>query len=84
MNNQNCNNCIHFYITYKSKFPYGCRAFGVISKKHRIWRLKNFLAQIVHYFQENKKVLKYLIKEELHDTTTKCNAREHKNCFRCC
>ena len=27
-----CNNCKHFYVTYKIRFPYGCRAFGVISK----------------------------------------------------
>ena len=23
----------NFYITYKTRFPYGCKAFGVISKK---------------------------------------------------
>ena len=28
-----CNNCQHFYITHKKNFPYGCRAFGIISKK---------------------------------------------------
>ena len=33
MNNTNCNKCQHFYVTYKPKFPYGCKAFGVISKK---------------------------------------------------
>lgn len=29
-----CYNCKHFYITYKPKFPYGCRAFGIIAKKN--------------------------------------------------
>ena len=33
MNKSNCNDCSHFYITYKNNFPYGCRAFGIISKK---------------------------------------------------
>ena len=33
MNKIRCNNCQHFYITYKKNFPYGCKAFGVISKK---------------------------------------------------
>ena len=28
-----CCNCKHFYITYKPKFPYGCKAFGIIAKK---------------------------------------------------
>ena len=27
-----CCNCKHFYITYKPKFPYGCKAFGIISR----------------------------------------------------
>tara|TARA_E500000331_G_C16905429_1_gene560974 strand:+ start:31 stop:231 length:201 start_codon:yes stop_codon:yes gene_type:complete len=33
MSKNNCSNCSHFYVTYQTKFPYGCRAFGVISKK---------------------------------------------------
>ena len=33
MNNTNCNKCQYFYVTYKPKFPHGCKAFGVISKK---------------------------------------------------
>ena len=33
MNSDYCNNCQHFYITHKRNYPYGCRAFGVISKK---------------------------------------------------
>jgi len=32
MTNTNCNQCAHFYVTYKARFPYGCKAFGVISK----------------------------------------------------
>ena len=33
MNRDYCNNCQHFYITHKRNYPYGCSAFGVISKK---------------------------------------------------
>ena len=52
-----CSNCKHFYITHKRNFPYGCRAFGVISKKFLIWKFCQFLAQIVHYFQKRIKML---------------------------
>ena len=33
MSNPNCYKCSHFYVTYKTRFPYGCKAFRVISKK---------------------------------------------------
>ena len=41
MNNTNCNKCQHFYVTYKPKFPYGCKAFRVISKKLPYLEVKN-------------------------------------------
>ncbi len=41
MNKLICNNCSHFYITHKRNFPYGCRAFGVISKKMPYLEVKN-------------------------------------------
>ena len=41
MNNPICNECQHFYITYKPKFPYGCKAFQVISKKLPYLEVKN-------------------------------------------
>lgn len=25
---QTCKGCIHFFVSYDSKFPYGCRAMG--------------------------------------------------------
>ena len=31
-----CHNCKFFYITYKPNFPYGCKAFAVMSKKFLI------------------------------------------------
>jgi hypothetical protein len=24
----NCRKCVHFYVTWDKKFPYGCRAMG--------------------------------------------------------
>ena len=36
-----CNKCQHFYVTYKPKFPYGCKAFRVISKKLPYLEVKN-------------------------------------------
>ncbi len=42
----------------------------LFQKKLLIWKSEKFLAQIVHYFQKRKLMLKYQIKEELHDTTT--------------
>ena len=32
MENKHCRNCANLYVTYKAKFPYGCKAFGIISK----------------------------------------------------
>ena len=29
---QGCNSCIFFYITWDSKYPYGCKAMGFKSK----------------------------------------------------
>ena len=70
MNQNNCNNCAHFYVTYKKNFPYGCKAFGVISKNNPYLEIKKVSGTDCALFQKNKKVLKHLIKEELHDSTT--------------
>ena len=29
----NCYNCHYFYITWDKKFPYGCKGFGMKSKR---------------------------------------------------
>ena len=29
-----CRGCIHFFMTYHSAFPYGCRAMGFKSRKY--------------------------------------------------
>ena len=31
-NNIKCHGCKHFFITYRQHKPYGCRAYGFISK----------------------------------------------------
>ena len=31
---EDCKVCRHLYITYNPKFPWGCRAFGFISKNY--------------------------------------------------
>ena len=36
-----CHNCKFFYITYKPNFPYGCKAFAVMSKKIPYLEVKN-------------------------------------------
>jgi hypothetical protein len=35
-----CLNCVHYYITWDKKFPFGCRAMGFKSKAapHRLTR----------------------------------------------
>ncbi len=35
MNNKNviCRNCSYYYITWDNNFPYGCKLFGIKSKK---------------------------------------------------
>ncbi len=29
----NCRNCRYFYITWETKYPYGCRAFAMKTKQ---------------------------------------------------
>lgn len=31
---ETCKNCKHFYVTYNTNYPWGCKAFGFISKKY--------------------------------------------------
>lgn len=31
-NKPNCYKCSYFYITYDTRFPHGCKAYGVQSK----------------------------------------------------
>ncbi len=40
-NYEDCKICKHLYITYKPRFPWGCRAFGFISKKYPYSEVKN-------------------------------------------
>ena len=40
MKQNNCSICMHFYVTYKKSFPYGCKAFGIISKNNPYSEIK--------------------------------------------
>ena len=40
-NLEDCKICKHLYITYKPKFPWGCKAFGFISKKYPYSEVRN-------------------------------------------
>ena len=58
MTQKSCNNCSHFYITYKNSFPYGCRAFGVISKKTPYLEIKNISGTDCALFSKKRKSVK--------------------------
>ena len=58
MTQNNCNNCSHFYVTYKNNFPYGCRAFGVISKRTPYLEIKNISGTDCALFSKKRKSVK--------------------------
>ena len=62
MNQNNCNNCTHFYVTYKKNFPYGCKAFGVISKNIPYLEIKKVSGTDCAVFQKKQKSVKTLNK----------------------
>ena len=58
----NCHNCIHFYITHKRKFPYGCKAFGIISTKIPYLEIKQISGTNCAMFSKKKKNVKIITK----------------------
>ena len=58
MNQNNCNNCARFYVTYKKNFPYGCKAFGVISKNNPYLEIKKVSGTDCALFQKKQKSVK--------------------------
>lgn len=40
-NLKTCKNCKHFHVTYNPNFPWGCRAFGFMSKKYPYLEVTN-------------------------------------------
>ena len=58
MNNHNCNNCKNLYFTYKAKFPYGCKAFGIISKNIPYLEIKNISGTDCALFSKKRKSVK--------------------------
>ncbi len=62
MEQNNCNKCIHFYITYKRNFPYGCKAFGMISKNYPYSEIKRVSGTNCALFSNKEKNVKNIIK----------------------
>ena len=58
MHQNNCHNCIHFYITYRPKFPNGCKAFGIISAKVPYLKIKKISGTNCAMFSKKKKNVK--------------------------
>tara|TARA_Y100001968_G_C19336562_1_gene707208 strand:- start:969 stop:1256 length:288 start_codon:yes stop_codon:yes gene_type:complete len=55
MNDVNCSKCLHFYVTYKPRFPYGCKAFGIISRKNPYLEIRSISGTNCALFQKRKK-----------------------------
>ena len=51
----NCRNCKHFYITFESQVPYGCRLFKLKSRQHPYLVIKRESGHECHGFQEKNK-----------------------------
>ena len=62
MEKNNCNKCLHFYVTYKKDFPYGCRAFGMISKNHPYSEIKRVSGTNCALFSSKEKIVKIKLK----------------------
>ena len=58
MKQNNCSNCVHFYVTYKNRFPYGCRAFGIISKNNPYLEIKKVSGTNCALFSSKEKNVK--------------------------
>ena len=60
-----CKNCESFYITYKEKFPYGCKAFGIISKNTPYLQIKQISGTNCALFSKKVKNVKIKSKGRL-------------------
>ena len=54
----NCRQCAHFYITWDRNFPYGCKAFGLKTKR---------IPSAEVYLSSGKDCLKFTQKENQKD-----------------
>ena len=74
MEQNNCNKCIHFYITYKRNFPYGCKAFGMISKNYPYSEIKRVSGTNCALFSNKEKNVKNIIKGRIawHNNLMQC------------
>ncbi len=55
MTETKCSDCNHYYITYKAKFPYGCKAFGIISKNIPYFEIRKVSGIDCALFSKKKK-----------------------------
>ena len=53
--NKNCRKCVHHYITWDNKFPYGCRLFGIKSKQTPSVVVYQSIGKMCEGFEEKKK-----------------------------
>ena len=74
MNQNNCNKCEHFYVTYKKNFPYGCRAFGMISKNYPYSEIKKVSGTNCALFSSKEKNVKINLKGRIawHNNLMQC------------
>ena len=58
-NFEDCKICKHLYITYKPNFPWGCSAFGFMSKKYpysMVYNTSGMKCALFSYKKKNDKV----------------------------
>ncbi|MCX7711001.1 MAG: uracil-DNA glycosylase [Clostridia bacterium] len=51
----NCQKCLHYYITWDPKFPYGCKLFGVKSRQAPSVIVYQSLGKACENYKENEK-----------------------------
>jgi len=54
-NHVNCFHCSHFYLTYNTRFPYGCHAMGFHSREMPSWVTRNYTGHDCLFFTPKKK-----------------------------
>ena len=52
---QTCKDCIHFFVTYDSNFPYGCRSMGFKSRRYPYLEVQEATAEPCHGWEMKMK-----------------------------
>jgi len=55
MEKYSCRKCLHFYITWERKHPYGCRGFGMKSRQFPGLLVRNTSGEDCHMYKSKKK-----------------------------